>query len=305
MGNCLSKARTRSSKGQFGDLSDDRAKENKLSLVGHTSNYGSALSPYSTSAALAMPLPPHNDAKAVSSPFPTRAEYLRQPLRAESLQDALQTLRNYDTTIIMDDSSSMTGSLWNEAEQALATLVDVASQYDASAAGIDIQFLNCNATMKGVTDSRVVHEQFAKFQPCGPTTVGNRLSMILGDYFGDLYAAKGREDGCKNIKPLNVLIITDGASSDDVESVIVYFARLLEADKWPLGQVGIQFVQIGDSRHAARFLRQLDDLKQAHIRDIVDTTPYIGQLHADMLIKVLVGGINRRVDTTGGDSVMF
>ncbi|KAG1743551.1 uncharacterized protein EDB91DRAFT_1051223, partial [Suillus paluster] len=110
------------------------------------------------------------------------------------------------------------------------------------------------------------------------------------------------------IKPLNVLIITDGASSDDVESVIVYFARLLEADKWPLGQVGIQFVQIGNSRHAAQFLRKLDDLKQAHIRhrqDIVDTTPYIGQLHADMLIKVLVGGINRRVDTKGGGAVVF
>ncbi|KAG1723426.1 uncharacterized protein EDB91DRAFT_166520 [Suillus paluster] len=302
MGNCLSKARTRSSKGQFGDLSDDRAKENKLSLVGHTSNYGSALSPYPTSAALAMPLPPHNDAKA---PFPTRAEYLRQPLRAELLQDALQTLRNYDTTIIMDDSSSMTGSLWNEAKQALATLVDVASKYDASAAGIDIQFLNSNVTMTGVTDSRVVHEQFAKFQPCGPTTVGNCLSMILGDYFRDLYAAKRREDGCKNMKPLNVLIITDGASSDDVESVIVYFARLLEADKWPPGQIGVQFVQIGNSRHAAQFLRNLDDLKQAHVRDIVDTTPYIGQLSADMLIKVLVGGINRRVDTKGGDSVMF
>ncbi|KAG1723417.1 uncharacterized protein EDB91DRAFT_1271039 [Suillus paluster] len=227
-----------------------------------------------------------------------RAEYLRQPLRAESLQDALQTLRNYDMTVVMDDSSSMTGSLWNEVEQALAMLINVASQYDASAAGIDIHFLNSNTTMTGVTDSRVVHEQFTKFQPCGPTTVGNCLSMILGDYVHELYAAKGREDSCKNIKPLNVLIITDGVSSDDVESVIVYFARLLEVDKWPLGQVRIQFVQIGNSRHAAQFLRK-------HRQDIVDTTPYIGQLHADMLIKVLVGGINRRMDTKGGGAVVF
>ncbi|KAG1743553.1 uncharacterized protein EDB91DRAFT_1335728 [Suillus paluster] len=217
-------------------------------LLGHTSNYGSALSPYSTSAALAMPLPPHNDAKL---------HFRRERSISASLcvqNRCKMRFRRFAimTRLIMDDSSSMTGSLWNEAEQALATLVDVASQYNASAAGIDIQFLNCNATMTGVTSCpRAVR----KFQPCGPTTVGNRLSMILGDYFRDLYAAKGREDGCKNIKPLNVLIITDGASSDDVESVIVYFARRLEADKWPLGQVGIQFVQIGNSRHAAQFLR--------------------------------------------------
>jgi hypothetical protein len=40
-------------------------------------------------------------------------------------------------------------------------------------------------------------------------------------------------------------------------------------------------------------------------QDIVDTTPYIGQLNAEMLIKILLGGINRRVDTKGGAAVMY
>jgi hypothetical protein len=70
----------------------------------------------------------------------------------------------------MDDSSSMAGSLWKEvqytlsfffvsaeisflaqAKRALATLADVASQYDAN--GIDIHFLNYYESLTGVTVS--------------------------------------------------------------------------------------------------------------------------------------------------------
>jgi hypothetical protein len=91
-------------------------------------------------------------------------------------------------------------------------------------------------------------------------------------------------------------------------------------------QVGIQFVQIGDSPQAAEFLKELDDglasnhsvrVSQAAFRrvfdltpfvqDIVDTTPFTmtgGQLTAEMLTKILLGGINRRVDRRGGGSVM-
>ena len=71
-------------------------------------------------------------------------------------------------------------------------------------------------------------------------------------------------------------------------------------------QLGIQFVQIGTDRNATRFLQQLDDdiASEQGVRDIVDTTPYIGQLNAETIIKILLGGINRRVDRRGGLSVM-
>ena len=41
-------------------------------------------------------------------------EYLRAPLRQESFDDALQTLMQYDTVIIVDDSGSMSGHRWME-----------------------------------------------------------------------------------------------------------------------------------------------------------------------------------------------
>ena len=42
-------------------------------------------------------------------------------------------------------------------------------------------------------------------------------------------------------------------------------------------------------------------------QDIVDTTPFTmtgGVLTAEMLTKILLGGINRRVDRRGGGSVI-
>lgn len=47
--------------------------------------------------------------------FEERAQYLRQPMRQNTIEDALETLRKYNTVIIVDDSGSMSkGALWTE-----------------------------------------------------------------------------------------------------------------------------------------------------------------------------------------------
>lgn len=130
----------------------------------------------------------------------------------------------------------------------------------------------------------------------------------------------GEEGALKKVKPINIVVITDGTSmalrygpselmyspragepTDDPESVIVQAARRLDEGKFPLSQVGIQFVQIGSDHQAAKALAELDDgLSAAHgVRDIVDTFPYTAegsQLTVDNLTKILLGGINRRQD---------
>lgn len=40
------------------------------------------------------------------------------------------------------------------------------------------------------------------------------------------------------------------------------------------------------------------NLFEVNFQDIVDTTPYFGILTGDSLIKVMVGGINRKIDHT-------
>ena len=46
--------------------------------------------------------------------IPRTAEYLQAPMRRESVENALETLRKYDTVIVVDDSSSMRGKRWKD-----------------------------------------------------------------------------------------------------------------------------------------------------------------------------------------------
>lgn len=66
-----------------------------------------------------------------------------------------------------------------------------------------------------------------------------------------------------HVKPVIFIVLTDGEPTDDPKEVILTFARALQLDQWPERQVGIQFVQVGDSTYAARALREMDDALKA------------------------------------------
>jgi len=105
-----------------------------------------------------------------------------------------------------------------------------------------------------------------------------------------------------DLKPLNIIVITDGEPTDDVTSVIVQTGKKLdklEAEPW---QVGIQFFQVGREPGAAEALKELDDelAEEYSIRDMVDTVPWKGNseavLTADVLLKVVLGSVHRKLD---------
>ncbi|KAH7930625.1 hypothetical protein BV22DRAFT_1000161 [Leucogyrophana mollusca] len=238
------------------------------------------------------------------------SDYLRMPLRQESRENALETLRKYDTVILMDDSRSMEGPLWEEAKNALSSLAEIAATYDRD--GIDVHFLNDQRSGQGLKDSAAVKKLFENVSPRGATPIGQALENLILPYLRKLEKAKKRYDkgdtfALQQIKPVNFIVITDGAPTDEPEEVIVAAAKRLDVHNAPLTQLGIQFVQIGNSKKAAAYLQELDDSlgSTRGVRDIVDTTPYFGtQLTAEMLIKILLGGINRRVDRKGAAAVM-
>ncbi|KAG8851897.1 hypothetical protein FRB91_007260 [Serendipita sp. 411] len=109
-----------------------------------------------------------------------------------------------------------------------------------------------------------VKRLFDSVVPDGITPTGEKLEALLLDYLLRLETAKQQADAgdpsaLAAVKPVNYLVITDGAPSDDPETVIVTAARRLDAGKFPITQVGIQFVQIGSDPSAAEILRELDD----------------------------------------------
>ena len=215
----------------------------------------------------------------ISNAFPT----------VSTADDRYAFLNTFDTIFLIDDSGSMAGRSWRETAAALETITPICVAHDSD--GIDIYFLNAKASphFRNVTSAATVREIFSTVRPQGGTPTGQRLNQILAPY---LRRCQANPD---NTKPLNIIVITDGEPSDDVESVIIGAAKKLDRMDAPAWQVGIQFFQVGREPGAREHLKQLDDeLGQLagddELRDIVDTVPFLGdgdaELTADGIMKV-------------------
>ncbi|KAH8834204.1 hypothetical protein DL96DRAFT_485483 [Flagelloscypha sp. PMI_526] len=237
----------------------------------------------------------------------------------DAKENVLQQLKDYDTVIIMDDSGSMAGDYWNQAGDALSSLAEIIAKYDSD--GLDLYFFN-NLTKirQNLRTKSEVKGVFKAVSPNGGTPMGVRVRHVLYNYIINGLARYPeyerieddeekrrweREHGklLHKLKPLNLIVVTDGVPKTRPEVVIRQFAQLLDDGDWPLTQVGIQFVQIGDDKAATQYLQFLDNELKG-IRDIVDTTPYGGEFTTETLLEALIGGINRRVDKRGAKGVL-
>ena len=190
----------------------------------------------------------------------------------------------------------MAGRSWRETAAALAAITPICTAHDAD--GIDIHFLNTpdNVEYRNITRASDVSRIFESVRPYGGTPTGQRLLDILKPYLREI-----ERKGVDDIKPLNLIVITDGVPSDDVESVIKMAMRKLERADAPSWQVGIQFFQVGNEFGAAEALKELDDSlpHDGCQRDIVDTVPWSadkGGLSAEGILKVVLGAVNKKLD---------
>ncbi|KAJ6484373.1 hypothetical protein C8R47DRAFT_980959 [Mycena vitilis] len=219
----------------------------------------------------------------------------RSARTSRTSESALELLWNFQTVLIVDDSRSMKGELWKQAGKALQDLAAVATEYDTD--GLEIHFFNSSVVAKGIKTAEEVEDIFNKVTPTNSTPMGRKLKTVLESYLSALKTNPG-------LKRVNYIVITDGAPTDRAETepelVIVNAAKELDSRHALMTQVGIQFVQIGGNTAATRYLESLDNnLRTKHnIRDIVDTTFAPVDKPLDM-IKILTGGVNRRVDEHG------
>jgi uncharacterized protein YegL len=155
-----------------------------------------------------------------------------------------------------------------------------------------------------VADAAAVERIFTAVRPSGGTPTGTRLHHILKPY---LQLLSDKQDNMEMVKPINIIVITDGVPSDDVESVLVAGAKKLDKLEAPPYQVGVQFFQVGSEPGAREALRELDDglaeLTDGGVRDMVDTVSWDGNsgrqgniLTADGILKTVLGAVVRRID---------
>lgn len=206
-------------------------------------------------------------------------------------------LSTFDTIFLIDDSGSMAGRSWRETSDALAAIAPICTLHDAD--GIDIHFLNHppSPSFLHLRSAASVAAVFRQVRPMGATPTGTRLYDLLRPYLAEV-----ERKGAAAVKPLNVIVVTDGVPSDDVEAPIVAAAEKL--DRWdaPAWQVGIQFFQVGNEMGAGRALQELDDELRGRsgCRDIVDTVPWSGRegvgLNGEGILKVVLGAVHKRLD---------
>ncbi|TVY46464.1 hypothetical protein LOCC1_G003009 [Lachnellula occidentalis] len=232
-------------------------------------------------------------------------------------EDPYSFLATFDTTLLIDDSGSMAGRSWREVSQALSTIAPIVTQHDAD--GIDVYFLNHKSNnpgspsegiapggYQGIKRAGTISEIFDRVRPSGGTPTGTRVHNILKPYLARLEKDIAAE---KETKPLNLIVLTDGVPSDDVESVILSAAKKLDRlDATPY-QIGVQFFQVGNEEGAREALEELDDHLgdevDGGVRDIVDTVTWTGGrssseggigLTGDGILKIVLGSVVKRLD---------
>lgn len=237
--------------------------------------------------------------------------------------DPFEFLEDFDTVIVIDDSASMISpakgnfemrqpqtwdqTRWNQVSDCLSAIVPICTRYDSD--GIDLHFINRRSRTPApegkpadgfynITTAQGVRNIFSEVQPCGGTKTGLTLRRILTPYMAR-YRRLGSD--WSPIKPMNIIVITDGAAKDDLEGTIKEFAKKLDDSDAPSHQVGIQFFQVGEWDGATEALHQLDD-GISNCRDMVDTVTFDASrsgghcLTADAILKTVLGAVNRRLD---------
>lgn len=172
-----------------------------------------------------------------------------------------ETASEYDFVIMLDASGSMGypshrmagKTRWQEAQESIFSMALGLEEYDAD--GIDVVTFGANTELhEGVTSAKVA-ELFTLVRPRGSTPLHKACELVIN---------KQRNTGKKMV----AICFTDGVpdSQQAVAQVITDASNAIAKDE----DLTFLFVQIGDDKEAAAYLKHLDDQLTGKF-DIVDT----------------------------------
>ena len=158
--------------------------------------------------------------------------------------------------------------------------------------GVDIVFTS-GQVEKSVKTLKTIGHQMDKVDFSGFTDMSHCLGKILQKYQIDWSRPPQRSNWWRKprLKQLSVYVLTDGVwqPHNDVSKVIKALITHLGDLSLQLNQVGISFIQFGDSPLAKERLHLLDS--QEPFTDILDVTPSNGNV-----MKMLLGSLNHWYD---------
>jgi hypothetical protein len=186
----------------------------------------------------------------------------------------------------------MSARSWRETKDALKVITSICTQHHVD--GIEIDFLNGD-DRKHITTPAEVENIFASVHPRSDTSVGSKLHSIVGPYLLNL-----EQQGKNAVKPLNIIVISDGKAGDDVQSIILSAARELDKLDALAWQVGIQFCQVGNDPEVRTWHKELNaalayqKARDREVRKIVNTIPWMKTLYGQGILTCALGAVNRK-----------
>lgn len=186
----------------------------------------------------------------------------------------------------MDSPDGMHGTRWKSAQMAVTKIVDAVFKFDTDGR-IPLYLFDDQVEFMGeCTNSSQIKGVFESHGPRGTTDLAKCLNEAM-----DKYAGKRRSDFA-TVPGTTFIIILDGGADDEeaVKTVLHRFADPANGYIDNHTNLGLSFIQIGDSPGATRFLKELDDGSPEY-PDIVDTVVDDTLFKAGGVEKMLRGAI--------------
>ncbi|KAF8806823.1 hypothetical protein BYT27DRAFT_7256829 [Phlegmacium glaucopus] len=153
-----------------------------------------------------------------------------------------QWVEKYRAVFVVDDSHAMViGGMWGKARDAVIQVINEVTQYDAS--GIDVYFLNSLLYGEAIVTREEVTQISSQIKPQGPSPIGARLEFVLNKIIDQLERAKHNSADYGQTKPVNIIVLTNSAPSDNAARAIRSSVRTLSQGLHHPNAVTIQFSQ--------------------------------------------------------------
>jgi hypothetical protein len=205
----------------------------------------------------------------------------------------------FDTIFVIDDTGSMQDAAdsnepaapgrktrWDVLTRSMQYIGNIAAEYDPD--GVDIHFLiSTSLSRTNIKSGQEVLNLLAQVdleQGFGGTYFAAVLAEVLGPYvarYENYFDATKRREKADKVRPLNVIVLTDGKADDakSTKKTIIKIGKQLDKMNAPDTQIGLQFLQVGDDEAAAKWLKSLDnDLENEH--DVRDVSQSPAHFHA-------------------------
>jgi hypothetical protein len=189
-----------------------------------------------------------------------------------STDELVESLREYHTVFIIDDTKSMLGGLledprgsktrWDQLIEAMEYLGDLAARGDDQ--GVDIHFIfDRKKDASNIRKGEEIMKLLAKvhIESSGDAPLHGVLWEVLNEQLYDYRRwriLQRLDTPAQAPKPLNLIVLTDGCTKDrdDVEGAIFRIARRLDTAEF---RVRVEFLQVGDDAGVKQWLNDLED----------------------------------------------